>query len=111
MTTDAIFRIASQTKAVVSVATMMLVEEGRINLLDPITRWMPTYASATVSTVTDTGRVNLPVRRAITVRDLLTYTSGIGYPAVPPGTAGYGWHTADRTDPICATMDRLGTAA
>lgn len=109
MRTENIFRIASQTKAVVSVATMMLVEEGKINLLDPITRWMPTFANATVSTVTDSGRVNLPIRRAITVRDLLTHTSGIGYPAVPPGTEGYGWYTADRDEPICATMDRLGS--
>ena len=54
MTPDAIFRIASQTKAVVSVATMMLVEEGKINLLDPITRWMPSFASATVSNAFDT---------------------------------------------------------
>lgn len=108
MTTDAIFRIASQSKAVVSVATMMLVEEGKMNLLDPITRWMPTFADATVSTVTDSGRVNLPLRRAITVRDLLTHTSGIGYGGLP-GTEGYGWYTADRDEPICATMDKLGS--
>src|SRR5690606_41281464 len=99
MTTDAIFRIASQTKAVVSVATMMLVEEGKVNLLDPITRWMPTFADATVSTVTDSGRVNLPVRRAITVRDLLTHTH----------TPGYGRHTADRTEPLCEPMGRPGS--
>src|SRR5690606_28591819 len=49
MRSDAIFRIASQSKAITSAAIMMLVEEGRMNLNEPITRWMPTFASARVA--------------------------------------------------------------
>lgn len=119
MQPDAIFRIASQTKAVTTVAVMMLVEEGRLGLGDRVSRYMPTFAATTVASGSDTGRT-VPARRAITIRDLLTHTAGISYgtePHVAPlyaakglgPSAGYGWYTADKTEPICETMDRLGT--
>jgi CubicO group peptidase (beta-lactamase class C family) len=79
MTTDAIFRIASQTKAITSVAIVMLAEEGRLGINDEVSRYLPEFRSTTVSTQTDSGRFNLPAPRQITIRDLLTHTSGISY--------------------------------
>ena len=74
MTTDAIFRIYSMTKPIVSVAVMMLWEEGRILLTDPISKYMPEFASMQVG-------VAQPVaaNRAIAVQDLLRHTSGLTY--------------------------------
>ena len=117
---DALFRIASQTKAVTSVAIMMLYEEGKIGLGDPVSRWMPTFASTTVAEKADTGRAIVPAKRPITIRDLLTHTAGISYGTealVAPlyqaqglgPAAGNGWYTADKDEPICTTMDRLGS--
>src|SRR5687767_96316 len=79
MTPDAMFRIASQSKALTSVAIMMLVEEGKIALNDPVSRFIPAYARTTVATRSDTGRVITPAARAITIRHLLTHTAGISY--------------------------------
>ena len=120
LTADAMFRIASQTKAITSVAIMMLYEEGKIGLGDPISRWLPTFAKTTVAVKTDTGRSIVPAKRSITIRDLLTHTSGYSYgtdPLVAPlyqaqglgPAAGFGWYTADKDEPVCATIDRLGT--
>ncbi len=120
MTTDALFRIASQTKAVTSVAVMLLVEEGRLRLADPVARYVPSFARATVAVATDTGRVWVPVRRPITLRDLLTHTAGISYgtdslvqdlyrPVGLGPAAGYGWYFADKKEPVCDDVDRLGT--
>jgi CubicO group peptidase (beta-lactamase class C family) len=116
MTTDAIFRIASQTKALTSVAIMMLVEEGRIGLDDPVSRYITEFARTTVASRSGT----VPAKRAITIRDLLTHTAGISYGTdsiVAPlyrakglgPAAGQGWYTADKNEPICTTMERLGT--
>ncbi|HEX6535795.1 MAG TPA: serine hydrolase domain-containing protein [Gemmatimonadaceae bacterium] len=120
MTTDAIFRVASQTKALTSVAIMSLVEEGRIGLNDPVWRYLPAFRYTTVAVRTDTGRAIVPARRAITIRDLLTHTAGISYGTdslVAPlyaakglgPAAGDGWYLADKDEPICATMERLAT--
>ena len=120
MTPDAIFRIASQTKAITSAAILILLEEGRIGLEDPVSRYIPTFSRTTVTSRSDTGRVTVPAKRAITIRDLLTHTAGISYgtePLVAPlyrakglgPAAGQGWYTADKNEPICATMERLGT--
>jgi len=117
MSADAIFRIASQSKAVASVAVMALVEEGRLRLADPVSRWLPGFATATVA---DTGRGRVPVRRPITIRDLLTHTAGISYgtdslvqdlyrAAGLGPAAGFGWYFADKSEPICTSMDRLAT--
>ena len=120
MTTDAIFRIASQSKAVTSTAIMILVEEGKLALEDPVSRYIPTFARTTVTSQSDTGRVTVPAKRPIRIRDLLTHTAGISYgtdPIVAPlyaakglgPAAGQGWYTADKNEPICTTMERLGT--
>src|SRR6266496_1843618 len=79
MTSDALFRIASQTKAITTVAILSLVEEGRIALGDPVSRFIPAFAHTTVATKSDTGLVVKPATRAITIKDLLTHTAGISY--------------------------------
>jgi CubicO group peptidase (beta-lactamase class C family) len=119
MRPDALFRIASQTKAITSVALMTLVESGAVRLADPVSKWLPGLARVRVATATDTGLTLVPLKRPITVRDLLTHTAGISYgtdsllrtayaaEGLGPA-AGYGWYTADKTEPICASMDRLG---
>ncbi|MEO5825856.1 MAG: serine hydrolase domain-containing protein, partial [Gemmatimonadales bacterium] len=120
MAPDALFRIASQTKALTSVAIMMLVEEGRITLGDRVSRFIPAYATTTVASASDTGTVITAARRAITIRDLLTHTAGISYgtdASVAPlykakglgPAAGRGWYTADKDEPICTTMERLAS--
>ncbi len=120
MRPDALFRIASQSKAVTSVAAMILVEEGRLRLDEPVSRYIPNFATARVAVTTDSGRVLVPVRRAVTIRQLLTQTAGLSYgteslirddyrAAGLGPAAGYGWYLADKAEPICATMDRLGT--
>ena len=78
MTTDSIFRIASMTKPVTSIAAMMLWEEGHFQLNDPISRWLPEFAAMQVSAGGNEGdSARLVPARPITVRQLLTHTSGI----------------------------------
>jgi CubicO group peptidase (beta-lactamase class C family) len=120
MAPDAIFRIASQSKAITSTAILMLIEEGRIALNDPVSRFIPEYASTTVTSAADSGRHSVAAKRRITIRDLLTHTSGISYgtdgfiaklyeaKALGPA-AGWGWYTADKDEPICTTMARLAS--
>ena len=116
MTTDTIFRIASQTKAITSTAILSLVEEGKLTINDPVSRVIPQFAKTTVAT----GGSVVPAKRAITIRDLLTHTAGISYgtePAVASQyeakglgpAAGFGWYTADKDESVCSTMERLAT--
>lgn len=79
---DAIFRIASQTKAITSVAVMMLYEEGKFMLDDPISNYIPEFKHPRVLdkyNQHDTTYTTVPAKREITIRDLLTHTSGVGY--------------------------------
>ena len=120
MTPTTIFRIASQTKAITSVAILSLMEEGKLNLTDPVSRFIPTFANSKVA-VGNGARVDIvPAKRPITIRDLLTHTAGISYGTEPivaaqyeakglGPAAGYGWFTADKNESICVTMERLGT--
>lgn len=120
MTPDTIFRIASQTKALTSVAALILMEEGRLGLADPVSRYIPAFATLTVARSGEAGMTTVPARRAITVRDLLTHTAGFSYGTgrdVAPlyaaqglgPAAGAGWYLADKDEPICTTMERLAT--
>jgi len=118
MKTDSIFRIASQTKALTSVAVMMLVEEGKIGLADPVSRFIPAFKKTTVAVpppagaLADTPVSAVPAKREITIRDLLTHTAGIGY---GEGTAAaqwkaagiQHWYFADRTEPVGAVVERM----
>ncbi len=79
---DAIWRIASQTKAITSVGVMMLFEEGKFLLDDAISKYIPQFRKPVVLdkfNKTDSTYTTLPAKREITIRDLLTHTSGIGY--------------------------------
>jgi CubicO group peptidase (beta-lactamase class C family) len=79
---DAIFRIASQTKAITSVGIMMLYEEGKFMLDDPISDYIPEFRHPRVLdkyNKADTTYTTVAAKREITIRDLLTHTSGIGY--------------------------------
>jgi CubicO group peptidase (beta-lactamase class C family) len=75
MRTDTIFRIYSMTKPIVSVAAMILVEDGRIQLMDPVSRWLPAFKD--VKVWSDAGEV--AAQRAMTVQDLLRHTAGLPY--------------------------------
>lgn len=82
MGTDNIFRIASQTKAVTSVAAMILFEEGKLLLDEPVSKYIPEFAHPVVLdkyNPADTTYNTIPARREISIRDLLTHTSGIDY--------------------------------
>ncbi|MEO9474086.1 MAG: serine hydrolase domain-containing protein [Cyclobacteriaceae bacterium] len=79
---DAIFRIASQTKAITSVAAMMLFEEGKFLLDDPIENYLPEFKDMTVVASfndADSSYTSVPADKKITVRHLLTHTSGMSY--------------------------------
>ncbi|HEU4625060.1 MAG TPA: serine hydrolase domain-containing protein [Steroidobacteraceae bacterium] len=113
MRTDSIFRIASQTKAVVVTGAMMLVEQGKLLLTDPVAKYFPEFGSTTVAVPKDGGGYDVvPAKRPITIRDLMTHTSGIGYgmgvAADQWKKAGIqGWYFADRNEPIAATVSRM----
>ncbi len=112
MQTDSIFRIASQTKALVSVGIMMLQEEGKLLLADPVGKYLPEYRQTTVVASDGQSLQAVPAYRPITIRDLLTHTAGIGYGEGPARAqweaAGItGWYFADRDEPIAATVARL----
>lgn len=100
MRRDTLFRIASLTKPITAAATMILVEECRIRLDDPVDRWLPELANRRV--LQHLGAAldqTVPAERAITVRDLLTLRLGIGAVMAPPDEA-----------PIAKAMDEAGVA-
>ena len=120
MTTDAIFRIASQSKAITSAVILALMEEGKLALGESAGRYISSFANTTVAVRNGDQVTLVPARRAITIRDLLTHTAGISYGedariaeryrAKDLGAvSGRGWYTADKDEPVCATMERLGT--
>lgn len=91
---DAIMRIASQTKAITSVAVMMLYEEGKFLLDDPISKYIPEFKNPVVLdqfNETDTTYTTVPAKSEVTIRHLLTHTSGIQYAQIgsKPFTAIY----------------------
>ncbi|WP_340111234.1 serine hydrolase domain-containing protein [Maribellus mangrovi] len=82
MKRDDIFRIASQSKAITSTAVMILWEEGKFQLDDPISKYIPEFKGQQVLKTfqySDTSWTGEPVKNEITIRNLLTHTSGIGY--------------------------------
>jgi len=113
MTPDTMFRIASQTKAIVSTAAMMLQEEGALLIGDPVGDYLPEFRETTVALPRDDGGYDVVrARRPITIRDLLTHTSGFGYGTGVAAdrwqSAGLqGWYFADRDEPIAETVKRI----
>jgi CubicO group peptidase (beta-lactamase class C family) len=120
MATDDIFRIASQSKALTSAVVLSLMEEGRLGLNDPAGRYISTFMKTSVAVPNGSELTTVPARRAITIKDLLTHTAGVSYGEDPSIAEAYkaknlgpvtgrGWYTADKDEPICTTMERLGT--
>ena len=115
MAEDAIFRIASQTKAIVSTAVLLLQEEGRLLIWDPVGRYLPEFARTQVAVANDGGGYDVvDARGRITIRQLLTHTSGVSYGTGPASdrweSAGIqGWYFADREEPVGTTIARVAT--
>ena len=82
---DVLFRIASQTKAVTSVAVMMLYEQGKFLLDDPVSKYLPEFKNQKVLdkfNSADSSYTTIEPKRPVSIRDLLSHTSGLGYPAI-----------------------------
>ncbi len=113
MTTDAIFRIASQTKAPISVGIMMLQEEGKLLITDQVGKYLPEFMQTTVGVPNGAGGYDVvPADRPILIRDLLTHTAGISYGTGAASErweeAGItGWYFANRDEPVGATVARI----
>ena len=122
MTMDTEFRIASQSKALTSVAILQLMEEGKLTVNDKAGKWISTFEQTSVGTKSETGTglTLVAAKRPILIKDLLTHTAGISYgqePELSPvyearglgPAAGFGWYFADKDEPICTTIEKLGT--
>lgn len=79
MTKDSLFRIFSMTKPIVSVGIMQLVEDGLLQLGDPLQKYIPEFENSNVGVAKDGKLELMPLNRAITIQDLLRHTSGITY--------------------------------
>lgn len=113
MESDALFRIASQTKAIVSTAVMILQERGQLLISDPISKYIPEFKNSKVAVKKEDGSYDVVLaNREITIRDLLTHTAGIGYGW---GIAAdqwqeadiQGWYFAHRNEPVLETVRRI----
>ena len=117
MQKEAIFRIASQTKAITSVAMMMLFEEGKLLLDDPVSKYLPAFKKQQVLdkfTATDTTYTTVASKGEITIRQLLTHTSGLGYAQIGSAEANAIYEKSKLTagigvqdDDLLAAMNRL----
>src|SRR5690606_7590757 len=80
MELGSIFRIASQTKAIVSTGIMILQEEGKLLIQDPVSRFIPEFKETTVAEPKPGGGYEIvKAKRQMTIRELLTHTAGVGY--------------------------------
>jgi CubicO group peptidase (beta-lactamase class C family) len=115
METNSIFRIASQTKAIVSVGIMMLQEEGKLLIQDPVSRFIAEFKNTTVAVPKTGGGYDIvKAKREMTIRDLLTHTAGVGYgegiAAEEWKKAGIqGFYFADRNEPVAETIKRMAS--
>ena len=118
MSTDAIFRIASMSKPLTSVAVMMLVEEGKIQLEDPVSVYLPEFKNVQVGVEkvnADTGKPELslePARRQMTIQDLLRHTSGLTYGIFGKSLVDQAYLTAkvfDPTQTLAEFVSKLST--
>jgi CubicO group peptidase (beta-lactamase class C family) len=107
MKADSIFRIASMTKPVTSVAIMMLFEEGKLFLTDPVSRFIPAFKGSTVIEGTGAEAKTVPARRAISIRDLLAHKSGITYGFLNGGAVGSGYRKNGVTDGLTTSTMTL----
>jgi len=112
---DDIFRIASQTKALTSVSIMMLMEEGKLVLDDPLGKFLPEWSKTNVAVAKSGGGYDVvPAKRPITIRDLLSHSAGISYGTGPGEKAWrdagiFGWYFADRDEPVSAVVSKMAS--
>ena len=105
MQVDDLFRIASQTKAIVTVAAMILQEQGKLSIREPVGAYLPEWQETTVAVATEDGYDVVPANRAITIRDLMTHTAGVGWGTQPARAEWEAadmmfWYLADRAEGI-----------
>jgi CubicO group peptidase (beta-lactamase class C family) len=101
MRTDTIFRIASMSKPITSVAVMLLYEEGRLLLTDPVSRYIPSFKQQRV--IGQDGAAVDAARRGITIRDLLTHRSGLSYGFLNGGPVGDAYRKGGVVDGLTLT--------
>jgi CubicO group peptidase (beta-lactamase class C family) len=118
MQRDAIFRIASMSKAITSVAAMMLYEEGRFLLKDPVAKFLPEFSQAQVAMPAPKGSdqpyLSQAPHRPLLIRDLLRHTAGMSYGAGPAAAAyqqaGFtDWYILGRPETLAQWVKRLAT--
>lgn len=115
MSTDTLFRIASQTKAITSLGIMMLQERGLLDINAPLSRYLPEWKEMQVAVANNSGGYTLePARREITLRHLLTHTGGMSYGNGVAASAWaqasiQGWYFADREEPVRDTIARMAS--
>ncbi len=110
MQKENIFRIASQTKAITSVAIMILFEEGKLLLDDPVSKYIPAFKKQQVLdkfNPTDTTYTTMPAKKEITIRELLTHTSGLGYAQIGSKEANAIYAKHDLTAGLGVQEDKL----
>ena len=118
MSKDAVFRIASMTKPVVGVAVMMMMEEGKLRITDPVSKYIPSFNDLTVAVEeARQGAQNasatpkyyaVPAAREITIRDLLTHVSGLGSGPMSSASIGGAEIARKPTDGLSDYVPRLG---
>lgn len=111
MQTDAIFRIYSMTKPIVSVALMMLWEEGRLLLSDPVGQYLPEFAAPKVAVLRGGEMDTVPAERPITVQDLLRHTSGLTYEFLGATPVHKAYMAAKIARPKQTNADQVATLA
>ena len=112
MKTNSIFRIASQTKFITATAIMMLQERGELVITENVSKYIPEFKETFVAKKSDDGYSIEPADREITIKDLLTHTSGVGYGF---GIASKAWEEAgiqgfyliDRNESIVETVKKI----
>src|SRR5262249_22654690 len=111
MAPDAIFRIASMTKPVTSVAAMMLVDDAKLRLDDPVSKYIPEFAGQKVLVRGKSDREDdyklVPAEREVTVRELITHTSGIVYRFFAPKPLANFYVKADINDGLSQDDEKL----
>ena len=115
MTEDTIFRIASQTKAIVSTGIMILHERGQLDISHSLSRYIPEWENVQVAVPDENGSYALePAERPITLRHLLTHTGGMSYGTGPASKEWedadfQGWYFANKTETIGESIARMAS--
>jgi len=127
MTKDAVFRVASMTKPVTGVAIMMMMEEGKLKITDPVSKYIPSFKDLKVAVAEPRGRgaaaaagadapervkyYRVPAEREVTIRDLLTHVSGLASGNMSNDSARAAEIRRKPTDTLADYIPRLGQSA